>query len=63
MTQRTLRWPPRPAPQPMPSLPQTLWTDLAPAARRQLAQCLSELIRRSRAAAVPADRENRYDPD
>jgi hypothetical protein len=47
----------------MPSLPQTLWTDLAPAARRQLAQCLFELIRRSRAAAVPADRENRYDPD
>ncbi len=63
MTQLIHRLPLRPAPQPMPSLPQTLWTALAPVARRQLAHCLSDLIRRSRAAAATAaGQENRHDP-
>ena len=63
MTQLTHPLPTRPVPQPIPALPQPLWTALAPVARRQLAHCWSDLIRRLRAAAVTVDPENRHDSD
>lgn len=63
MTQLIDRLSPRPAPQPMPSLPQSLWTELAPVTRRQLTHCLSDLIRRFRAAAVTAGQEKHHESD
>ena len=63
MTQLIDRLSPRPAPQPMPSLPLSLWTDLAPVTRRELAHCLSDLIRRFRAAGVTAGPENHHESD
>jgi hypothetical protein len=63
MTQLTHPLLNRPVPQPIPALPQPLWTALAPVARRQLAHCLSDLIRRIRAAAVTADQEKHHESD
>ena len=61
MTQLTHPLLNRPVPQPIPAFPQPLWAALAPVARRQLAHCLSDLIRRIRAAAVTTDPENRHE--
>lgn len=63
MTPLIDRLSPRPAPQPMPSLPLRLWTDLTPVTRRQLAHCVSDLIRQFRAAEVTPGPEKPHESD
>lgn len=41
----------------------SLWTDLAPVTRRELAHCVSDLIRQFRAAVVTAGPEKHHESD
>ncbi len=43
--------------------PPPLWNSLAPSVQRQLAQCLSDLIRRMRGVPAPAAKEHSHDSD
>ena len=53
--------PPDPIPSPAPAPPR-LWPHLQSLQRRQLAQCLAELIRRQRQSTLSATEETPHEP-
>jgi|GEM_PF-4552598 len=55
----------RPLPSPLtsPVAPPPLWSRLDISVQQQLAQCLSDLIRRMRGVPATAEKEHSHDPD
>ena len=54
---------PSQSPLPSPVAPPRLWSSLDPSVQQQLAQCLSDLLRRMRGVRATAEKEYSHDPD